>query len=136
MAIPQKAPAGLVWEAEIAPGALYYAEVEALLSYYEQVVGAELKPADRGKVGLKVNTRGGKGLSTSLQLLRAVIEALELRGYARENIMITDYAAYNLRQAGIMPPLSDMGAQFEGCPVVALDSGQYYDADWFYDSPL
>lgn len=135
-AVPPKAPLGLVWETEIATGALYYAEVEALLAHYEQSTGTKLQPADRGKVGLKVNTRGGRGLSTSLQLLRAVIEAMELRGYARENIVITDYAAYNLRQAGIMPPLSDMGAQFEGCPVVALDSGQYYDEDWFYDSPL
>ena len=25
---------------------------------------------------------------------------------------------------------------FEGCPVLALDTEQYYDADWFYDSPL
>lgn len=134
--IPARAPAGKVWEAHIAPGALYYGEVEALLTAYEAAVGAELKPSDRGKVGLKVNSRGGRGLSTPPQLLRAMIEALELRGFDRESILIIDYSAYSLRQAGIMPPLSEDGAQFAGCPVLALDSGTYYDADWFYDSPL
>ena len=65
-----------------------------------------------------------------------MIEVLEQRGYARESILLVDYSSHTMRLAGVMPPLSQSKAQFEGCPVVALDSGDFYDADWFYDSPL
>ncbi|MEN8744346.1 MAG: DUF362 domain-containing protein [Lentimonas sp.] len=135
-AILPKPPKGLVWESEIAEGALYYAEVEVLLSTYEQKMGVKLAPGERGKVGLKVNARGGRGISTSTQLLRALIEAFERRGFARSNILLVDYSGHQMRQAGIMPPLSDSGATFDGCPVIALNSGRVYDLDWFYDSPL
>ena len=131
-----RAPAGLVWETEIAPGALYYAEVEVLLSTYEREMGVLLKPSERGKVGLKVNCRGGRGISTPVQFLRALIEALEVRGFAREAILLVDDSGHQLRQAGIMPALSEAGSRFEGCPVIALDGEQHYDAKWFYDSPL
>ncbi|MGC6424201.1 MAG: DUF362 domain-containing protein [Lentimonas sp.] len=129
-------PLGLVWEAELADDALYYAEVEALLNEYEKEVGVRLTPGGRGKVGVKVNTRGGRGLSTPKQFLRALIEALEVRGFARTSIYLIDYAGRQLRQAGIMPPLSEAHASFDGCPVIALDTGVHYDSEWSYDSPL
>lgn len=131
-----RAPLGLVWESPIAEGSLYFSEVDALMEAYEERVGAALVPGERGKVGLKINTRSGRGLSTPLQLLRAVIEALESRGFPRDSILIVDYSAHTLREAGVMPPLSRSKARFEGCPVVALDTGDFYDNDWFYDSPL
>ena len=130
------APLGLIWEAPLSEGKLYYTEVVALVDAYEAEVGARLAPRERGQVGIKVNTRSGRGLSTPLQLLRAMIEVLEARGFERESILILDYSEYSLRQAGIMPSLSSDLAHFEGCPVYALDSERYYDADWFYDSPL
>ncbi len=135
-ALLPRAPHGLVWESPVADGSLYYTEVEGLMAAYEQEVGQVLRPGPRGKVGLKINTRGGRGLSTPLQLLRAMIEVLEARGYRRESILIVDYSSHNLREAGVMPPLSQAVAKFEGCPVLALDSEQFYDPEWFYDSPL
>lgn len=131
-----RAPLGLVWESPLAEGSLYYTEVEALIEVYEERVGKPLKVGDRGRVALKINTRGGKGISTPLQLIRAMVEVLEKRGYARESILLVDYSSHTMRLAGVMPPLSQSEAQFEGCPVVALDSGDFYDSEWFYDSPL
>lgn len=131
-----RAPLGLVWEAEVAGGSLYSTEVESILSAYETEVGQKLAPGERGRVGLKINTRSGSGLSTPRRLLRAVIDALEARGFERDAIIIVDYSAHSLREAGVMPPRSRSDARFEGCPVQALDSGQFYDEDWFYDSPL
>lgn len=131
-----RGPMGLIWEAPLAAGKLYYSEVTALVETYEAEVGAKLAPGARGQVGIKVNTRSGRGLSTPLQLLRAVIEVLEARGFERESIVIVDYSAHQLRQAGIMPSLSSDLGDFEGCPVYALDRELYYDGDWFYDSPL
>ncbi|TVP80068.1 MAG: DUF362 domain-containing protein [Puniceicoccaceae bacterium] len=134
--LPPRAPIGLVWEAPIAEGSLYYTEVERLVEAYEANVGQRLGPGERGQVGLKINTRSGRGLSTPLQLLRAVIEALEARGFERKSILIVDYSAHTMRESGIMPPLSRSQAKFEGCPVVALDTRQYFDEAWYYDSPL
>lgn len=133
---PSAAPTALVWEAERPGTSDYIREVETLLQRYEAEAGEALGPAERGGVGLKVNTRGGRGLSTPLPLLRAVIAALEARGYARSSIRIVDYSAQHLRAAGILPPLSSDRSEFEGCPVLALDTGVYFNQEWFYDSPL
>lgn len=134
--LPPRAPDGTIWEAPLASATDYRAEVAALMVRYESVVGQALAPGERGKVGLKVNTRSGRGLSTPLPLLRALIGFLEDRGFARDDILIVDSSARALRSAGVMPPLSQGQTRFAGCPVLALDSGQYYDPDWFYDSPL
>lgn len=133
---PPKGPAALVWEAPVRAEADYRDAVEALLNRYEAKVSAELAPGARGAVGLKVNTRGGRGLATPLPLLRAVIGAMEARGYERSSIKIIDASASHLRAAGILPPLSSAQSVFESCPVIALDSGDFYNRDWFYDSPL
>lgn len=134
--LPVPAPKGLIWEAPVEEGGRYGGAVEALFAAYEARSGEGLGPGERGRAGLKVNTRGGRGLSTSRELLRAVIDALEARGFAREDIWIVDYSANGLRRAGILPPLSTEAAEFAGCPVLALDSGRHYDDEWFYDSPL
>ncbi|WP_158279799.1 DUF362 domain-containing protein [Coraliomargarita sinensis] len=132
----KKAPLGLVWEAPLAYQTDYYTEVEALLSAYETSQGEQLVPGERGRVGLKVNTRGGAGLSTPPELLRAMIASLESRGFGRNDIYIVDYSAHSLRSAGIMPSLSSPNKRFNGVRVLALDSEKYYDPEWFYDSPL
>ncbi|MEC8333116.1 MAG: DUF362 domain-containing protein [Verrucomicrobiota bacterium] len=130
------APNGLVWESPLGDDCLYYAQVEALIQTYESEVGQVLQPRNRKKVGLKINTRGRAGLSTPLNLIRALVNTLEARGYDRSSILIIDNSTYNLREAGVMPPLSQSEKAFEGCPILALDSKQFYDPDWFYDSPL
>ena len=79
-----RAPLGLVWESPVADGSLYYTEVERLVTAYEREVGQVIKPSKRAKVALKINTRGRMGLSTPLQLIRAVVEMLEARGYDRQ----------------------------------------------------
>ena len=127
---------GLVWEAATPEGSDYVAAVELLLSEYESETGRELKPGALGKAGLKVNTRSGLGLSTPRPLLRALIASLESRGFARADILIVDADAYNLRQAGILPSLAEPELKFEGCPVLALNEGDFYDEAWYYDSPL
>ena len=75
-----RAPLGLVWESPVVEGSLYYTEVERLVTAYEREVGQLIMPSKRAKVALKINTRGRTGLSTPLQLIRAVVEMLEARG--------------------------------------------------------
>ena len=134
--VPQRAPMGLIWEVSLETKDSFYDEVSALISAYETEMAVRLVPGKRGKVGIKVNTRSGRGLSTSPELLRAVIQAFQARGFERQAILIVDYSMHGLREAGILPTLSTGVFNFEECPVYALDRGLYYDKDWFYDSPL
>lgn len=138
-AVPSAATRGLIWEAPVVAGQLpsYRVAVADLLQAYESKVGQDLQPGERGQVALKVDTRGGRGLATPLPLIQALIEALEQRGFAREAIWIVDLSAADLRQAGLLPPLSSNApAAYLGCPVLAWDAGAHRDPDWFYDSPL
>lgn len=134
--IPARGSTGLIWEAHLETESSFFAEVSALISTYEAEMETRLVPGKRGKVGIKVNTRSGRGLSTPLELLRAVIKAFEERGFERQAILILDYSMYGLREAGIVPVSYTGAVAFEGCPVYALDSELYYDVGWFYESPL
>jgi hypothetical protein len=127
---------GLVWEARLdGPGGVG-AAVERLFAVHEEQSGISLRPGLCGRAGLKVNTRNGAALTTPLPVLEAAIAALEKRGFAREDILIVDASALNLRNAGLLPYSEALPAEFKGCPVVALDRGEHFDEDWFYDSPL
>jgi hypothetical protein len=134
--IPQRGPMGLIWEAPLETEGSFYDEVSTLINAYETKMSTRLVPGERGKVGIKVNTRSGRGLSTSPELLRAVIEVFEARGFERQAILIVGHSEHGLREAGILPLLSTGVYAFEGSPVYALDREFYYDKDWFYDSPL
>lgn len=115
-----------------------YAEsVEKLLSSYEKNTKRSLVPGETGKVALKIYTSSGRGLSTPKALTRAVRAALEKRGFARENILIADLSERNLRLSGYLPPFRKKNDFFwEGSPVVALDTGNFYHEKWFYENNL
>lgn len=110
--------------------------VEALLAEWEQATGQPIRPGETGRIALKVATHAGPGLSTPFPLVRALANALEERGFARGNIIITDHSKAALRRAGFLPPLSHESSEFEGMPVVGLDQPEQQDAQWYYDSPM
>lgn len=126
-----------IWEVNINDFTNEYPQgVEALLSNYEKELNQPLRPGKFGRVGLKINTRGGLGLSTPKKLLSALIRSLEARGYPRNAIYLVDYSSHRIKSSGYDLLMKDGGLFFEGCPVIALDSSQYFESDWFYDSPL
>lgn len=116
----------------------YSAAVEILLLDFEEKTGRPLIPGKKQRVGLKVSTISGPGLSTPTNLVRAVILALTRRGYNRNQLFILDYSKSNLRESGFLPPISlrDKGNFFDDVPVLHLDDGAYYDPVWYYDSAL
>tara|TARA_R100000027_G_scaffold43474_2_gene32644 strand:+ start:13639 stop:14637 length:999 start_codon:yes stop_codon:yes gene_type:complete len=113
----------------------YAVAVPLLLQSWEQTY-RPITPGSTGKVVLKVYTNSGLGLRTPPKLVLALADALEERGFARENIFIADLDDRRLRKSGYLPPISQEGATFHGMPVIALEDPQYHLADWFYESPL
>ncbi len=114
----------------------YHKAVEAALTRFETERGVPLVPGPKGKIGLKTYTYSGPGLCTPLPLLRGLILALEKRGFTKAGMMIVDFHEKELRNCGILPPLSKGGTCFEGVPVYALDTDRYWDPAWVYESNL
>lgn len=65
-----------------------------------------------------------------------MIAALVRRGYARENVFLVGLNQLRLRLTGYLPTDPRQPPPFVGHPFYVLESGRYYDALWFYDSPL
>lgn len=142
-AVPADTPAAAsaaepVWETRLPDftEATYNAKVEALLTQFEAATGRKLVPGEKKKVGLKIYADSGPGMATPVPLVRAVIRALEHRGFAPENIFLVGLNQLRLRMTGYLPSLVTGESPFPGHPIYVLESGKFYDPVWFYDSPL
>lgn len=133
-----RAPEQPVWQARLADfdEANYEKQVEALFRSFEQATGKKLVPGAKKRVGLKIYTDSGPGMATPIGLTKAVIAALERRGFEHQNIFLVGLNALRLRMTGYLPTLLSGETPFNGNPVYVLESGRYYDPVWFYDSPL
>lgn len=127
-----------VWQANLKnfEQSNYDVEVKKLFSAFEVSSGRKLVPGNKKKVGLKIYTDSGPGMATPIKLVKAVIAALEERGYEKENIFLVGLNQLRLRMTGYLPSLVTGETPFPGHPVYVLESGRYYDPVWFYDSPL
>ena len=136
---PVAPPAPIVWETTLPDfsAAAYDEAVERIFADFEAVNGAgALRPGARGSVGLKIYTDSGSGLNTPPALVRAVIAALVRRGFESKKVFLVGLNQMRLREAGFLPALSKGGNSFAEHPVFVLESGRFYEAQWFYDSPL
>ena len=129
---------GTVWEGNLARFDLreYSREVDSLLKQFEEAIGHRLVPGEKGKVGLKIYADSGPGLATPIPLVKAVIQALVDRGYEKEDVFLVGLNPLRLRFTGYLPSLITGEGPFEEHPIFILESGEYYDPGWFYDSPL
>jgi hypothetical protein len=134
----QKDPKSLLWEYQLAgfSDKDYQIAVDGLILDFERRTGRKLVPGAKRRAGLKVMT-SITGLTTPVGLVRAVINALEARGFKPAELFILDQSESKLRAAGFLPALGrDADDAFEGVPVIVMDRGRNYDLKWFYDSPL
>ncbi len=118
----------------------YMSATASLFASYEKMAGKKLRRGGKGRVGIKIYTNSGAGLTTPKNLVDAVIYQLEKRGYKRSDITLVDMSARKMRASGFLPKLSDVqkGApdSYNGVQVVDIESGKYFDKRWFYDNPL
>ena len=131
-------PTAPVWQSKLTGFDLpaYEQSVNALLAQFEATTGKKLVPGEKKKVGLKIYTDSGPGMATPIPLVKAVIAALEKRGFATENIFLVGLNQLRLRMTGYLPSLVTGETPFKGHQVYVLESGRFYDPAWFYDSPL
>lgn len=129
---------GTVWTGRLETFDLgtYSREVDSLMAQFEDAIGHRLVPGEKGKVGLKIYADSGPGLATPIPLVKAVIAALVERGYAKEDIFLVGLNPLRLRFTGFLPSLITGEGPFEDHPIFILESGEFYDPGWFYDSPL
>jgi len=114
----------------------YNREVEVLIASYEKSSGHRLVPGEKKKVGLKIYADSGPGMATPIPLVKAVIVALEHRGFATEDIFLVGLNQLRLRMSGYLPSLATGKSPFAGHQIYVLESGRFFDPVWFYDSPL
>jgi len=133
-----KGPREPVYQARLAryDSVNYDRAVEALISDFERTSHHRLVPGPKKRVGLKVYTDSGPGLATPIPLVKAVIAALERRGFDNRNIFLVGLNQMRLRMTHYLPSLVTGKTSFAGNPIYVLESNRYYDPVWFYDSPL
>ena len=131
-------PPATIWAGQLEAFDLsvYSREVNSLIAQFEEALGQRLVPGEKGKVGLKIYADSGPGLATPIPLVKAVIQALVERGYAKEDIFLVGLNPLRLRFTGYLPSLITGKGPFDDHPIFILESGEYYDPGWFYDSPL
>jgi hypothetical protein len=134
----QRMPKEPVWEAHLQDftASDYDVAVERLVSAYEKASGHPIVPGAKKKVGLKIYTDSGPGMATPVALVEAVMQSLERRGYANNNIFLVGLNQLRLRMTGYLPSLVTGNTPFKGNPVFVLESNRYYDPAWFYESNL
>jgi hypothetical protein len=127
-----------VWQAKLPEfdESTYTKEVETLIENFERSSGKKLVPGEKKRVGLKIYTDSGPGMATPIPLVKAVISALERRGFEKKNIFLVGLNQLRLRMTGYLPSLVTGKSPFSDHQIYVLESGRYYDPVWFYDSPL
>jgi hypothetical protein len=115
---------------------VYDQKVEELITTFERTTGRKLVPGEKKKVGLKIYADSGPGMATPIPLVKAVIAALERRGFERTDVFLVGLNQLRLRMTGYLPSLVTGESPFKGHQIYVLESGKFYDPVWFYDSPL
>ena len=136
--IVPEAPLVPVWEQAMpAFGAEDYAAgVETLIQQFEVESGTKLVPGEKKRVGLKIYADSVPGLATPVPLVKALTEALVRRGYREEDVFLVGLNQLRLRFTGYLPSLATGRTAFPNQQIYVLESGRFYDTEWFYDSPL
>lgn len=118
----------------------YNRAISLMFASYEKQTGTKIAPAQKAKVGIKIYTNSGAGMCTPKALVDAVVSQLEKRGYKRENISLVDMSRRKMRDCGFLPRVSQVQKgtpdNYKGSPVVDIDSGKYFNSQWYYDNAL
>ncbi|MGF1453501.1 MAG: DUF362 domain-containing protein [Opitutales bacterium] len=129
-----------VWEAALDSGfsdKAYSEAVDALFRAYERETGRPLEPGEHRRAGLKLYTASGPGLRTPFGLVRATVEALQRRGFTREELFLLGQEYRELQTCGYISFVYEERPRFAGVRVLALDRlPNAFEEPWYYASNL
>ena len=132
---------GVIWRSKLPDFSdeTYYERTQTMLALFEKETGKSLVPGKLGKAALKIYTNSGAGLHTPKPVVDGVVDYLISNGFSPNDICLVDARAKDLRDAGYLPPLSQIdvtGPYYKSTRVYAIDDGVVKSPTWFYESPL
>jgi hypothetical protein len=107
----------------------YHRAVLRLIAQLEYEQNFKIKPSVFPQIAVKFDVQRAPGLSTNLNLLLSIVQFLERRGYARENIFLVALKIdRETRRA--------LEKQFLASQIITGEDEGYFHPDWFHDSPM
>jgi hypothetical protein len=114
----------------------YLKALEWMIPSFEQSSGIRLDGTQGQHIALKIYTHSGAGIATPKALVHALILFLETRGFDKAHMILADLELESLWRAGYLSSRAEADPRFMGVRVVALNTPEHQDPNWFYDSPL
>ena len=108
---------------------------DKILPLFERENALDIKPTFYPEISIKVETHFAPGICTSKNLVRELVVWLRSKGYSRDKITIFDHERQGLVAAGFLTE-DPNDHFFEGVRVFDSSAKEYFQSDWFHESPL
>lgn len=108
---------------------LPYPELFRMIARLENEQSITINPVNFPLIAIYFDTHKAPGLFIKTNLLKTLIKFLEIRGFAKEEILLV---TYQLEYTTIQNIQNDL----PGYQVVTSRSEKYFHPDWFHDSPI
>ena len=109
--------------------------LDKIIPIFERENAIDIKPTFYPKIAIKLNTQFAPGICTSLNLVRELLIWLTQKGYSKDKIILFDRDRDGLVAAGFLSEKKD-DHFFEGVRVTDSSKEDYYQSNWFHESPL
>ena len=113
----------------------YRAALEKLVAFSEKKGGFVLSPSVIRRIGIKIETSCAPGLQVSTSLVDGLLLLLKKRGYREDQVFLADQDLQKLKMAGFAKGPSD-ARNYRGHRLFCSVDKEFFDPDWFHDSPM
>ena len=108
---------------------------DKILPLFERENALDIKPTFYPEISIKVETQFAPGICTSVNLVRELVVWLRSKGDSKDKISIFDHKREGLLAAGFLTE-DPNDHFFEGVRVFDSSTKEYFQSDWFHESPL
>ena len=120
-----------VYQLDLNPNSkkISYLDLLPIIAWFEEEQRININPKNFHKIAIYFDTRIAPGLCISKNILSAVVEFLEIRGFGKDEISLVTYKMEH-------ETLQSLQKDFPACPIITSESEKYFHGNWFHDSPL
>lgn len=97
----------------------------------EKQRGWRLIPEEIAKIAINLDVELSPGLASRPNLVDATLDFLEFRRYGKGSVMLVAKSMAKAKQAGF-----GLSGEYRGYSIVSSEDPEYFDEDWYHDSPL